>query len=127
MCACMRVCVLVAVQPGPPGDHQCVSLSENNKFVQGEEKRGWDHQSIPPLFLKLGRRDERERQEEEEDRKKKKSDSNRKTRGRGTEVDNGRKHFNLKTYEQKGSTCAKKHKERKSSRCRTVAVIEGSE
>lgn len=108
VCLCARVCVLVAVQPGPPGDHQCVSLSENNKFVQGEEKRGWDRQSIPPLFLKLGRRDERERQEEEEDRKKKKSDSNRKTRGRGTEVDSGRKHFNLKTYEQKGSTCAKK-------------------
>lgn len=65
VCLCVRLCALEAAQAGPPGGRECVSLSENNKFVQGGEKRGCDHQSIPLLFLKLGGRDECERQEEE--------------------------------------------------------------
>ena len=60
----MCVCVLVAANP--PGDHQCVSVRENNKFEEGGEMRGCDHQSIPLLFLKLRGRDECEGRKERE-------------------------------------------------------------
>lgn len=60
-----HMCVLVAAQWNPPGDHQCVSVWENNKYEEGGEMRGCDHQSIPLLLLKLRGRDrERERQRE---------------------------------------------------------------
>lgn len=58
-----HMCVLVAAQWNPPGDHQCVSVWENNKYEEGGEMRGCDHQSIPLLLLKLRGRD-RERETE---------------------------------------------------------------
>lgn len=49
------MCAWVHVTANPLRRHRAVSVSENNKYEEGGETRGCDHQSIPLAVLQMMR------------------------------------------------------------------------